>query len=415
MNRAPAVVRWSGDTPSHPLAPATLKQLGKDEEFLESVLAEHPELLGIQNRRTGIYGPFGIFRQVSLPTPAGREIYPDIVMLAASGHFIVVEVKLGHNQELKDRRVIAQIIDYASSFAALDEQQLIQVFDKTLEKPESWIELVTKLFPNQDNSEELADLLLERASTGALNLVIACDRVPPGVPELVSGIASQQTTAFDLDLVEVQPFADVAAAEGSEILFVPTVRLSTEIVARTVVTINDERDAAKASVSVLTTSLEEIERKSEEARTDRRRWSQEEVEQLVRDDGDPVEIELLDFAKQHSYGQQIVDPQPKIMPTFGFYVAGRRLDGKQTKYMFFGVTHSHGTFWLAMGMIRQLVNDETMEDLDRRLRDCFKGQLDASASSPGGACSLLANKLDEFKEIVLWFQKQAASRLSEGP
>lgn len=47
-----------------------------------------------------------MFSQVPLKTPAGRLVYPDVVILASSGHFIVVEVKLGDNAELKDETLL---------------------------------------------------------------------------------------------------------------------------------------------------------------------------------------------------------------------------------------------------------------------------------------------------------------------
>lgn len=72
MNRAPVAVRWGQGGVSHSLRPVTLDRLGKDEKFLEDALAANPELLGIQSRRSGIRGPYAVFQQVALPTPASR-------------------------------------------------------------------------------------------------------------------------------------------------------------------------------------------------------------------------------------------------------------------------------------------------------------------------------------------------------
>lgn len=141
--------------------PTTLDRLGKSEAAFEEVLAATPALLGLESRRTGIRGPFRVFRQLSLTTPAGRVIYPDIVLLAASGHAIVVEVKRASNPELRDRAVIAQIIDYASSFAALDESSLAVLFRTTF-ATDTWAELVAGLFPDESDADELADELLRR-------------------------------------------------------------------------------------------------------------------------------------------------------------------------------------------------------------------------------------------------------------
>ncbi|MEK6237834.1 MAG: hypothetical protein N2C14_24250 [Planctomycetales bacterium] len=174
--------------------------MGKYEEFLEDALANSPELLLLESRRTGVSGPFKIFRQVSMQTPSGRGILPDIVILAASGHVIVVEVKRYVNPELKDRAVIAQIIDYASSFAALTEQQCLQLFGT--KEDATWTDAVDAMFPGDEAPDELAEVLFLRMQRGELNLVIACDKIPPGLPDVVAGITSQNALGFELDLLE---------------------------------------------------------------------------------------------------------------------------------------------------------------------------------------------------------------------
>ena len=72
MNRSESIVRWNSVGRSQVLRPVTLDRLGKSEKFLEDTLAANPELLGIQSRRTGIRGPYAVFQQATLPTPAGR-------------------------------------------------------------------------------------------------------------------------------------------------------------------------------------------------------------------------------------------------------------------------------------------------------------------------------------------------------
>ena len=54
-------------------------------------------------------------------------------------------------------------------------------------------------------------MLRERISIGQINLVIACDKVPSGLPEIVRGVSTQSAVAFELDLVEVAPFVDVSS------------------------------------------------------------------------------------------------------------------------------------------------------------------------------------------------------------
>ena len=232
----------------------TLDQIGRLEEFLEEALARSPELLLLENYRTGIRGPYAVRRQLCFSTPQGRGIYPDIVLLAASGHVIVVEVKRCVNPELRDRQVIAQIIDYAASFSAMSEEDVTQLFSEQ----DSWAECVQELFPSVADPDELAEALLSRIQSGNLNLVIACDKAPPGMVEMVKGIASQSALGFDLDLVELTPYVRDSGGDGT-IIFVPECRLSTETVARTVVTVTYREGDPEHSVKVETTPLAEIE------------------------------------------------------------------------------------------------------------------------------------------------------------
>jgi hypothetical protein len=249
------VVRWNPMGNTERWQPTTLDRLNKDERFFENVLAGNVELLGLQSRRTGIHGPFAIRQQLDMKAPSGRSISPDIVILAASGHVIVVEVKRFVNPELRDRAVIAQIIDYASSFAAMSEQQATQVFGGSDDR--TWTGLVQREFPDDPSPDELAAVLIGRFQSGELNLVIACDKIPAGLPDVVAGIASQRALGFDLDLVEVVPFVR-ESTETAEILFVPSTRLATEIVSRTAVTVTYRQGDQQPSTTVQTTPIDVI-------------------------------------------------------------------------------------------------------------------------------------------------------------
>ncbi len=196
--------------------PQTIDRLGKDEQFLEDVIANNPSLLGIESRATGIYGPMVPFRQLTFHTPQGRIIRPDILFLTASGHPVIVEVKLHRNAELHDRRVIAQTVDYAASFAALDSQKLLGLFDDSSEPTGSWDALTGKLFPDEPDLSELADVLVQRFKSGEVHLIVACDKAPDGLREMVEGVAVQNALGFGFGIVELRPYC----REGTdEIMF----------------------------------------------------------------------------------------------------------------------------------------------------------------------------------------------------
>lgn len=406
---ARAIVKWNPSGERESWIPTTLDQLGKYEEFLEKALAASPELLLLESRRTGVRGPFAIFRQVAMQTPSGREIYPDIVLLAASGHVIVVEVKRYVNPELKDRAVIAQIIDYASSFAALTEEQCVQLFDAT--DASTWTDCVSTLFPEDAAPDELAEVLYGRMQRGELNLVIACDKIPAGLPDVVSGIASQSALGFELDLLEVVPYVR-EISESAEILFVPLTRLATQIVSRTAVTVTYREGDATPSTTVQATSLSEIEEgiktAGRGARADARNWTVGEVEEAIRSSGCRDMPKLLEFAKQHSADGQIIAPGKKQNATFGFYVKGMR-NGEATRRMIFNCVGDWSVVYVYLNFAEAVASLPVVESLRGRLGAICPDTLDDSRKEIGLPFDLVAQHFDEFCDTMLWFKSAAES------
>jgi hypothetical protein len=237
-------------------SPTTLDEMKKDEQYLESVIAETPELLRLDTRQTGVYGPYAVFRQLRFATPQSREIIPDILLLSASGDVVVVEVKRSSNPELRDRRVIAQAIDYAASLSALSEKELAGLFSQGRE--DVWISLVNFLFQSDKDPEELAAKLLSNIRAGKLHVIVACDKAPVGLYELAKSVSVQSYLSFSLDVLEITPFLPGNGA-ADPIMFVPNIRLSTEIVARTAITVTYQQGSPEPSVSISTTGIDEIE------------------------------------------------------------------------------------------------------------------------------------------------------------
>lgn len=383
--------------------PTTLDQLGKSEEYFEDVLAASPELLCLETRRSGISGPFQIFRQLEMETPSGRMVYPDIVLLAASGHVVVVEVKRYVNPELRDRAVIAQIIDYASSFAALSEERLAALFGSGKDSL-TWGELVDRMFPDDRDSDELAEALLNRIHNGQLNLVIACDKIPAGLPAIVAGIASQETLGFDLDLVEITPFVR-EVSESAEIILVPSSRLVTEIVARTAVTVTYRQGDEPPSVNVKTTSIQEIIDDANSAR----KWTPQEVEDAFIAWKNPVALELLEFAKKYSAGGQFVAPGPKQNATFVFYISHSTADGSPRKQSIFNCVKEWGGIYLYLNGIAYMAPTNVLEDFRKHLQGIFGDAVDVNMKEPGLSFDLLSSKLPQFKELILWLKAKIPS------
>ena len=407
------IIRCTSSSQYERWLPTTLDQLGKHEEFLEDVLATSPELMGLETRRTGVRGPFKCFRQVSMQTPLGRGILPDIVMFAASGHVIVVEVKRYVNPELRDRAVIAQIIDYASSFAALTESQCVELFG--MANATTWTECVEAMFKDDSAVDELAEVLYDRMQTGELNLVIACDKIPAGLTDVVSGITSQSALAFDLDVIEVAPHIR-DGNESSEILFVPSTRLSTEIVSRTAVTVTYREGDPKPSTSVQTTSLEEVEKKIKAANRrlnpEARAWTDEEVEAEVQAVGRPITRKLFEFIKQHSADGQFLAAGKKLRAIFGFYVDGLR-DGVPKRLMVFNCGADWSEVYIYMNFAESIVSADTAMLFRRKLKDVLGDGINVDRKEASVPLDVIEEHLEDFNAIMLWFKAQANARLPE--
>ena len=401
------LVKSLPNEPAERWFPSTLNQLGKNERFLEDALASAPELMGLTSRRTGISGPFVQFRQVAMRTPMGRGVHPDLMLFASSGHIIVVEVKLSSNPELRDRAVIAQIIDYASSISSLTEPECVELFGQP--GLETWTDCVASLFPQDRDVEELASNFLERMRSGEIHLVIACDRVPAGLADVVAGIASQRTLAFDLDLVEITPFVR-EVAEEAEILLVPSTRLRTEIVSRTAVTVTYRAGDVQPSTNVQTTSLADIEEKMSAARSGRsaekRPWTTEEILREIRQRPDAeTGLAIFEFCQAHTAPGHLLPESPTAKSIVKFVVEGLAKDGKPCLQTILSYRIPQDVVRFNTKFASKLVPTPVMDELRTKLA-ALPG-LAVTSERPSFPLSAIRESWDEFQQTFLWFQAEA--------
>ena len=390
--------------------PTTMREAGKDEQYLENAIAAAPELLCLQTRERGIYAPYAVFTQLPLGTPFGREVWPDVTLLTASGDVVIVEVKLFDNPEIRDRRVIAQVIDYVSSLSALDEDGLASLFNAG--HAADWLELVRRHFPDEADPEDLATTLLTNAREGNVHLVIACDKAPQGTFELARSVSAQSHLGFSLDVVEVTPYVPRQAA-GGEIMLVPSVRLSTEIVARTAIKVDYPPDGARPSVSIETTSVTDIEEnlRAAEAGTRRnpgRMWSNAEIEDVFVSSDDPVVRDLFLFAKEEGFEGRFQSGGPKISPAFGFYLRVRRPDGSAGGNQVFNCTADGGdSIWVYVNNYpKSAVTPDDLEAFKTDLRGLLGARVEVADRDVKIPTAALADRLDGFKDVIRAFQRR---------
>ncbi len=230
--------------------PTTLNDQGLGEEALERAIESNLDLLDLDE--AGVrFGAHVIVRQMSFRGPRGGTLRPDLVVLTDAGHVIVVEVKRAGNEELADRRALTQVIDYASGLSVLSDRQLAEALGGF----SSLLDFVRTRFPKARKPDVLARDLAE-AFRSSLRLIVACDNFPPGVESWLRGVANQSSLAFELSVLELQPF--VAENGRGDVIFVPTTRARTEIISRTAVVVRNEVGSDRVVVDVRVESGDDI-------------------------------------------------------------------------------------------------------------------------------------------------------------
>jgi hypothetical protein len=397
--------------------PTTLDKIDKPKGYLESIIAEIPELLLLESRRTGVHGPYAVFTQLPLLTPQSRGVTPDILILTGSGDIVVVEIKLSTNPELRDRRVIAQTIDYASSLSALTETELAKLFSKG--QNSDWGSFVGALFQKDMDPEELAATLLAKIQTGHIQIVIACDKAPIGLYELAKSISKQSYLSFSLDVVEVTPFIKMESTlydpeKEIDIMFVPYVRLSTEIVARTAISVTFKEGTPQPTVDINTTSMEEIEENIVAAKegTQRagRKWTDQEVEEAFISGNDPIAKELFEFVKRYSHNGQFLASGKKQRACFGFYIHGYKPDGSDSRLQAFNYAEGDETMTIFVRMISDIAPPHVLTDYKQGLKGLFGDMINLELKEPNIKMSLLGEKLDGFKSLILKLHEEIGKK-----
>ena len=233
---------------------------GIDEKWLEDLIVAEPALvmMGELGERADLRGRWVAFSQLEVSAFNGRRIYPDIIFLSDRGEVAVVEVKLRKNPEIRDRQVVAQVLEYAACLAALEEDDLVRLFSRSTTN-QTWNEVIAAWFPEIEDSARLADTFKRRLASRQLHLSIACDEAPNGLRELVAGVVGQEALGeYSFRVSEIALFAPPS---GPGFVAIPSVRIATETVARTAVTVSVQMEGERpqTAVTVQVQPLDQIE------------------------------------------------------------------------------------------------------------------------------------------------------------
>lgn len=154
-----------------------------NESELQEILFNHPELLSENEDDEYL----SVAREVG--TVAGRI---DVLMLSKNGNVVIVEVKLGRNQQSR-REIVAQIIDYVST---LSDLSVYELDEKTRGKLEEKVE-------ETEFDLQTVDKLLRNAS---IEVILAVDESNDDLARIVQFLAEH--TDFKIKLVEISKHKD---------------------------------------------------------------------------------------------------------------------------------------------------------------------------------------------------------------
>lgn len=408
MSENNIILRNTTDGLFHTLYQTTLKDCNKDEQYLENIIANNPHILKIENRQTGIYFPYSIFRQLSFKTPQERIVRPDILLLTASGHVIIVEVKLFGNPELNDRRVISQIVDYAGSFSSKTEDEILSIFDNK-NKHKTWYDLITQIFNKCEDTEELSNVIMSKLKSGNIYLIIACDKVPIGLKELLKGISKQSSIEFKLDLLEITPYI-AKKNEKQEIYFSPNKKLSTEIVARTSITVFYKKQEEIPSLEIKTTSIDDIQDNVSQINSGNeiltKNWSEEEIENYIFGSSNTFLHNIFNFTKKISYGNQIIAKGKKKNPIFACYIHGKKENDVERTIQLFNININANLVKIYLNMLQSVVRQDVVTNFKKRLKNIFNEDYDDLLNEPSINLELIEQHYSDFIEIIKWIINQ---------
>lgn len=232
--------------------PTTLADCKKQESFLEEAIAHDFSILALAAHGIHLVD-IKIFRQVQLLSPEGNLRKPDIVAVSRTGDLVVVEAKRSSNAELYGRAVVAQVVDYVATAASTSEADLLRAFGSPAT---NWEEFARQAWPEEPHVEWFAASIRRKLKEGHVCLVIACDRAPDGLVEIVQAVANQQALAFELRVVEITPF--VCAEQPGTVMLQAHHAVETKVIHRTVVTIRNEAGSDRVTVQVAADDADKI-------------------------------------------------------------------------------------------------------------------------------------------------------------
>jgi hypothetical protein len=199
------------------------------EDYIQTLVHDHPKLLPISEIDPIFCGAVPICRELS--TPAG---FVDNLLITPTGLPVLVECKLWRNAEAR-REVVGQILDYAKELARFTASDLQREVSKALGAgPGALLDVIRAADPSVDEIE-FNDNLTANLRRGRFLLLIVGDGIRERVEAIAEYLQGHTGLHFSLGLVELSIYN---LPDGAR-LVAPRVLANTHTVTRTVVAVPD--------------------------------------------------------------------------------------------------------------------------------------------------------------------------------
>lgn len=192
------------------------------EREIQELVFKHPASLPISDINES-YNPI-VPIAMELQTGVGPM---DIFMATPSGDLLIIETKLWSNPESR-RKVVAQILDYATELANWSYSDLQREINKRLgTKGNTLYRLVSEKFPSQTVSEvDFVDAVSRNLRLGRFLLIIAGDGIREGAKNLSEFIGKSGNLNFSLAMIELPVFEN---SKNERIVFPRTIMKTVEV------------------------------------------------------------------------------------------------------------------------------------------------------------------------------------------
>jgi len=199
------VIIMEEDGSGQKLHPIQEKQKVYNEAWLQNLLRTRPEILPIADIDPDCWPMIPIGYEVS--TDSGRI---DNLFISHTGRVILVETKLWQNPEAK-RKVVAQVIDYASSLSEWTYDKLNIAAKKYLKKYEGaeseladWVE--KQLGPIEGGKPSFIGKVTENLRAGRLLTVVVSDKIRTPVFKMTEYLDKYSNLGIRFALVELKGY-----------------------------------------------------------------------------------------------------------------------------------------------------------------------------------------------------------------